>query len=81
MSYAGGSYGAETPLGDIDRNRTPVPFQPYQSVADYTAAKQAGDSAAASRIVRDAINRLTDGTISADEYNALIEATMSAGAR
>lgn len=61
-------------------NSTPASTRPFQSVSDYTAAKQAGDSTTASQIVRDAIDRFTDGTISPDEYNALIEATMTAQA-
>jgi uncharacterized membrane protein len=53
----------------------------YDSVRRYTALKASGDTKAASTIVQDAIDRFADGTINADEYNALLQATMTPGAR
>ncbi|MGC0317301.1 hypothetical protein [Kitasatospora acidiphila] len=49
----------------------------YESVRRYIAAKEAGDTVTASAIVADAISRFESRTITADEYNALLNATMT----
>ncbi|MDH6141032.1 hypothetical protein P3T35_003045 [Kitasatospora sp. GP30] len=49
----------------------------YESVRRYTEAKQAGDTETANAIAADAISRFDSRTITADEYNALLNATMT----
>ncbi|QKW50953.1 hypothetical protein [Streptomyces buecherae] len=49
----------------------------HQSVADYIAAKEAGDTETTSRIVREVSERFATRTTDGSEAAALLEATMT----